>query len=809
MFRTARWIIVVCCAFISATLPRAHGATAESEVDFIRDVKPILAKRCFACHGPNDSEAGLQLHNAEIATGELDSGEIAVVPGDPDASALLYRVTETDEDLRMPPEGDPLTEREVGVLQAWIEQGAEWKDHWAFQPREPVEPPEVQDAGWVKNPIDAFVLARLEQAGLSPAPPAGKRTLIRRLYFDLIGLPPTPEEVEAFVADNSPQAYERLVDRLLASERYGERWARHWLDVVRFAETNSYERDGPKPNAWKYRDYVIRSFNSDKPYDQFLREQLAGDELDEVTRETIIATGFYRLGRWDDEPADRLLAKYDEFDDIVTVVGQGMLGLTVNCARCHDHKIDPIPQADYYRLLAFFRDLGGHGDGSRFTDKHSQVDISPPEIRALYAGHEARVDNVKARMREIEQTGIARMPAEDQRASEGLDRPRVLSERLPEFLNEEETAKYEALKAERDSLKQARKKLPPREMALGVTHCFVEPPRTHILLRGMPRSEGDAVIPGYPAIFKQSDPVIPPPAEDATTARRRQVLADWITSDSNMLTPRVAVNRVWQHHFGRGIVRSANNFGELGTPPTHPLLLDCLANDFVAGGWKLKRLHRLMVTSNTYRMSSAARDEALAVDPNNDLFWRFNPRRLSAEEIRDAILAVNGRLNLKMYGPGFYPQISEEVLAAQSMPGKGWGGSSPHEQARRSVYIHVKRSLITPLLEAFDFPETDSSCEARFNTTQPQQAFALLHGDFINAQAAAFADRLAREAEGKEAQVTRALELAMSRPPDHDYVQRSLALMDRLQSEHGLSEEAALRLICLSVYNLNEFIFLD
>ena len=312
---------------------QAVAQTAAGKVDFGQQIRPILAKRCFPCHGPDKHEAGLRLDTHKSVLSELDSGEQAVVPGKPQESELLARVTSTDEATRMPPEGKPLTKREVELLQQWVAEGAAWEQHWAFQPVAARAVPAVKQAGWVRNPIDAFILARLEAQGLTPAPAASKAALLRRAYFDLIGLPPTPEEVDAFLADDRPTAFAEVIDRLLASERYGERWARHWLDVVRFAETNSFERDGPKPNAWRFRDYVIQSFNQDKPYDQFIREQLAGDEMPQATSEQLIATGFYRLGLWDDEPADRLLARFDGLDDLVTTTAQGFMGLTVNCAR--------------------------------------------------------------------------------------------------------------------------------------------------------------------------------------------------------------------------------------------------------------------------------------------------------------------------------------------------------------------------------------------------------------------------------------------------------------------------------------------
>ncbi|MEX2118186.1 MAG: PSD1 and planctomycete cytochrome C domain-containing protein [Pirellulales bacterium] len=793
-------------AFAAEAVSEAGPDTAGRQVDFARDIQPILAKRCFSCHGPDQAEGGLRLHQDEAARAELDSGEHAIVPGDVEASALVSRISAADESLRMPLDDKPLSAEEIALVTRWIRAGAPWKNNWAFEPPQPHEPPVLNDPSWVASPIDAFILARLEQAGLAPSPPADRLALIRRTYYDLTGLPPPPDAVAAFAADASPDAYEKLVDRLLASPHYGERWGRHWLDSVRFAETNSFERDGVKPNAWRYRDYVIRSFNDDKPYDQFVREQLAGDELPEATTESIIATGYYRLGLWDDEPADELQARFDELDDIVATTSQVFLGLTINCARCHDHKIDPIPQTDYYRLLAFFHELYPYGTRADQTS-WNQADISPADVAARHHQLDRQKSLLRGQMIEIEQRGIAGMPAEDQRASEGPERKKLLKEKLFDYLAEADRREYSELKRQLRELSASG--LPPRQMALAVK-CMPQPPPTHVLLRGNPHLPGEEVQPGFPELFKAAPPVIPTRPPGQASSGRRLALANWITSPDNMLTARVMANRIWQHHFGRGIVRSTNNFGQLGEPATHPELLDWLAAELVRGGWRLKPLHKLIMMSSTYRMSSRANPAGLSKDPANDLFWRFDMRRLSAEEIRDSIHAVTGRLNPAMFGPGVYPEISAEVLAGQSMPGAGWGKSSPREQARRSVYIHVKRSLVTPILADFDFPEPDISCAARFATTQPAQALGMLNGQFVNSQAAQFARRIEREAgHNPQAQVERALRLALCRPPDEKNTQRGLELMASLRREHGLDAAAALNYYCLVVLNMNEFIYLD
>lgn len=950
-----KWRLSLGC--VGLLLVTAEAAHAQEAVDFSREVQPLIARRCLQCHGPDTAEGGLSFIDQASALAELDSGDHAIVPGDVEASVLLERVTTDDEGMRMPPEGKPLTEEEVDVLRRWIAAGATWEQHWGFQPPKPRTPPEVENKDWVRTPIDAFILSKLEAASLQPAPPANKIALLRRAYYDLTGLPPTPAEVQAFLEDASPDAFEKVIDRLLASPQYGERWARHWLDLVRYGETNSFERDGAKPHVWRYRDYVIRSFNEDKPYDQFVREQLAGDELPEPTADSIIATGYYRLGLWDDEPADRLLATYDQFDDLVATTGQAFLALTTGCARCHDHKIDPFPASDYYGFLAFFRGIAPYANSGPQVETQIFLDGQTPEqYQAQVKALEEKRNQLQAQVTEIEQQfqqayqqrygdqlsmsdldeltfrfyrdswqklpdfdnlhpetvgrvpsqrfdislatrntafgfvfdgfikvpqdgeytfyldsddgsrltigqevvieydGIHGLGREKQQtltlqqgrlpirleyfqnlhglglkvawSGPGFGRRSLAAENTPraaqqraqqlaklmkehgrELLGEEGARRYHELAKQ---LEQAKAERVPATYALSVTEAGPKPPVTHVLLRGNPHVPGEVVEPTFPSVLTEEQPVIPPPAPGAKSSGRRLALANWIASPDNPMTARVMVNRIWQHHFGRGIVRSTNNFGGLGTPPTHPELLDWLALEFVNRGWRMKELHRLIMLSSAYQMSSQGDDVALQKDPTNDLFWRFDMRRLSAEEIRDSIHAVNGQLNLKMYGPSIYPDLSDEVLQTQSKPGDGWGKSSLAERSRRSIYIHIKRSLLVPLLTDFDLPDPDSSCEARFITTQPGQALGMLNGDFVHEQAAFFAERLRKEAgHDTEAQVRHALRLALSREPEAKDVARGLELIAALQKEHQVAPDKALDYYCLVVLNLNEFIYLD
>jgi len=942
---------VIAAACLGPRLPAA-------EVDFARDVQPLLARRCFACHGPDTREAGLRLDDRAVATARLESGATAVVPGDEAASMLLERVTSRDPDERMPPEGAALSAAEVDVLRRWIASGAEWQAHWAFRP--PRRPPLPAGAA-AGNPIDAFIEAGLAARGLPRPPQADKATLLRRASYAVTGLPPGEREMQEFLADDSPSAWEKVVDRLLASPHYGEQWARHWLDLVRYADTNSFERDGNKPHAWRYRDYVIRSLNADKPYDLFVTEQIAGDELPDANGDALVATGYYRLGLWDDEPADRLQARYDWLDDLVSTTGQVFLGLTVNCARCHDHKIDPLPQKDYYGLLAFFHNITpmakdgpaierpvflDDGDGRSYQARVDDLAQRRDEAQRAVAAIETRfraawekeaaasvaggdIDDLQFRFYRdswqrlppfdelkpedegpvpgnlfdigiapslrpdafgyvftgflkvatdgdhtftldsddgsrltidgrvvLEHDGVhgegqprtATVPLRAGRRAIRLDyfqglhgkgltvawsgpgfTPRSLSAGAPagrgfdlaaalrsdgaRILGPDGKRDYDQQVAALERLKQERI---PVVNALVVTEHGTKPPETFILPRGNPHAETrpeHRVEPAFPAVLAAPAPTIVPPPGSKTTGRRT-ALARWLVSPDNPLPARVLVNRLWQHHFGRGIVRSANNFGMMGDAPTHPALLDWLATELVAGNWRLKRLHRLILTSQAYRASSAAQPEALARDPLNDAFWRFDMRRLGAEELRDSIHVASGAFNPKMYGPGVYPDIPREVMAGQSKPGDGWGRSSAEEQARRSIYVHVKRSLITPLLADFDFADTDTSCPVRFATTQPTQALGMMNGEFLQRQARVFAGRVRREAGGsgapdQAALVRRALEVALTRPAADREVEAGVRLIADLAARPGVGADRALDLYCLMVLNLNEFAYLD
>jgi hypothetical protein len=621
--------------------------------------------------------------------------------------------------------------------------------HWAFQPIKQPAVPAVKNSTWARNPIDRFILAKLEEKGLAPAAAAQPHALMRRLFLDLTGLPPAPEELAVLLEElpRTPRALERLVDDLLARPSYGERWGRHWLDLVRYAESNGYERDAAKPFAWRYRDYVIRAFNSDKPFDRFVLEQLAGDELpnDEVSADTLVATSYYRLGPWDDEPADPKQDRYDQLDDIVITTSEVFLGLTIGCARCHNHKFEPLSMHDYYRMVAIFEPL--------------QRPVNGRNELTLPIGTAAQVA--------------------------------TKSPKLPQG------------------------------------YYLVEPsvnsPVSHLLIRGQAASPGPEVKPGFPAVLVKSQPAFRKPSPASRTSERRLTLARWLTSPTNPLAARTIVNRVWQYHFGVGLVRTPSDFGTMGDPPTHPELLEWLAAWFVDHGWSIKALHRLILASSTFQMSTRGEPRSAALDPENQLLWRMPYRRLEVEVIRDSMLAASGKLNRRMYGPSMYPSIPKEALAGHSDPTTIWKPSDEPVASRRTVYAFLKRSLIVPMLDVLDFCDTTRSAARRSVTSVPTQALALLNGDFVNRQARHLADRLQRDVPGNPAaQVERAFLLAVCRKPGRSEVS---AMLDFLAQEaeggtrdaaraHTALDEAGARHKALvqlgrAIFNMNEFVYGD
>ena len=817
------------------------GALSQQEAEnlFEQKILPLFQKHCFECHGGGEEiRGGLVLTNREDLVAGGDSGEaidFAAVDKSVLMSALRY------EEYEMPPSGK-LPAADIEKVAKWIRAGAPWKgeqrrpkhgkEHavpqvndetrnwWAYQPPTRPEVPSIDNRPDVEagNPIDQFVLARLQEKSWRPNPRASRAVLVRRLYYDLTGLPPTQTQVMSFVENEDPEAYAKLVEELLNSPHYGEKWARHWLDLVRYAESNSYERDGTKPFVWRYRDYVIRSFNANKPYDQFVREQLAGDEMPNRTPEQLIATGYYRLGKWDDEPVDKKQAWFDDMDDILATTGQAFLGMTINCARCHDHKIDPIPQADYYRMLAFFRNVTRYGDRSpESVRKKSVRSIAPAALQKKYESevkvYQAEVQRNRKRLHEIEKIVKSDfIPVEHEEFKHEMNRVPLVKKRIGKTIGDAEFREEDFSEYEREfkQMKKLRRERPkPLEAALCVTEKGSEAPQTYVMIRGNANVPGDQVEPGFPSVLSPPQPRIEVPQSGQSTGRRT-ALADWITDPRNPLTARVMVNRIWQHHFGRGIVRSANDFGFQGTAPTHPRLLDWLACEFMESGWDIKHMHRLICLSHTYQQSSTARRDRMAADPLNNLFWRFDMRRLTAEEVRDSILAVNGTLNKeKMFGPPIYPTIPREVLEGQSRPGENWHTSGAREQSRRSVYIHIKRSLQVPIMASFDVADTDSSCPVRFNTVQPTQALAMLNSEFINREASKFAEYVRKlVGDVRQKQVQKVLQGVFQRDPEPEEIERGLEFLKQQEAE-GLKPARALELFCVVALNLNEFLYLD
>jgi hypothetical protein len=644
------------------------------------------------------------------------------------------------------------------------------REFWSFQKVKEQTPPAVRDQSWAKNAIDRFVLAKLESKGLRPSPPADKATLLRRASFDLTGLPPSPEELQAFLADNSPEAFQKVVDRLLASPRYGERWGRHWLDLARFAESEGFKADEPRPNAWRYRDYVIQSFNADKPYDRFVQEQIAGDELWPDDPQARVATGFHR--HYPDESNARNLfqRRQEILDDITDTTGAVFTGLTYGCARCHNHKFDPILHADYYRLQAFFANTAASDHISML--KGSELD----EYRRKKATWETKTADIRAQMSAVvapEKKKAAddyfeKYPPEIQAMILKPSAPyhwqmvakskpylETTDEEASKLLKGEAKKKYEELNAQLAKFKDIDPG--PLPEGMGVADLGREAPATHILAVGNYDRPKEEVQPGFltlldPGVAK----IVPPQGADSTG--RRTALAKWLTDPENPLTTRVMVNRIWHYHFGKGIVGTPSDFGVMGERPTHPELLDWLAREFVRQGWSMKQMHRLILNSATWQQSSAERKDAAEADPGNRLLWAYPRHRLEGEVIRDASLYVSGLLNLKEGGPSVFPDLPDGMGALRG----GWKVSGKDDRNRRSVYIFVKRNQRYPMLEALDMPDTHESCPRRSVTTTAPQALTMLNDKVVLEWAQALADRASKAADP----VAAAFQLAYSRPPD-------------------------------------------
>ena len=949
--RLLRSMIVAlgCACGTAAVVPLSVAAV---EIDFAGRVAPLLASRCGACHGPDSAESGYRIDLREKAVAGGDSGTAGIAPGKPEESELFVRISTSDKESRMPADGEPLSADEQKLVKEWIAAGAVWPDaiatlpesmlpkgkgkpakgasHWAFQP---VSRPALPDAGAAagsSNPIDAFLAARLAEKNLAFNPEADPRSLIRRVSYDLIGLPPTPEEIAAFenacrTAGRIDGPYQELVNRLLASPHYGERWARHWLDVVRFAESHGFETNTARPNAWPYRDYVIAAFNEDKPFDQFVREQIAGDALGVHP-----ATGFLVGGPYDEvKSPDVVLTsnqRADELHDMVSTTASAFLGLTVGCARCHDHKFDPVPQTDYYRIKAVFegvkhgerpisnpaqdaerqRQIAGleremaaasarlselrAGSQAAGTPPSLRPQVSPqenvdafPAVRAKFLrftilatapatgpGREPCIDELEVFAsdgtnvaRSAKPTASSTLPGHEIHKLEhvndgqyGNDRSWISNEvgkgwvqlefnksaeihriawsrdrsPMPKFsdrvatryevavsndgttwqtvasdkdripyggaaapaaapaaLSPNERAEAESLTA---AVAEAEKKIQKLKDVLNAyVGQFVKPGKTHRFFRGDPMAPREEIAPGSLTQFGVAWDL----PGDAPEQNRRTKLSEWIASKENPLTARVIANRLWHYHFGTGIVDTPSDLGVNGGTPSHPELLDWLASELMDGGWRLKHLHRLIVTSRAYRQSSAARPEAIAIDSDNRLLWRYPPRRLEAEPLRDSILAVSGALNKKQAGPGF------DLFEPNGNYVKAYTTKTrfADEDFRRMVYQSKPRSELDTFFGAFDCPDAGQVQPKRTVSTTPLQALNMLNGDFLLDQAARFAKRVEQEAGSDPAtQVKRAVLLAFGRE----------ATPAEIAAGRGLVEKHGLPMLCRSLYNASEFI---
>ncbi len=932
--------------FCAAAIFCLAGGLRAAPVDFVRDVRPIFEKRCYDCHGPSRQKSGLRLDVKATALKGGDKHGPDIVAGKAKESPLLQMVTSEDEDERMPPKGEALSVSEIRTLTAWVEQGAAWpegvdlvkltdkRDHWSFKPVTNPVPPETRDKAWARNEIDRFILPRLEKEGLHPAPEADRITWLRRVSFDLTGLPPTPEQVDAFneSAIRNPQsAMESVVDDVLKSPRYGERWAQHWLDVVRYADTHGFEVNTERPNAWPYRDYVIRAFNKDTPYNQFVREQIVGDAMGEETATGFLVTASVLLsGQIGKDDASKRLARQDSLDEIVTNIGQSFLGLSVGCARCHDHKFDPILQRDYYAMQAFvagveYQDRDLHSpeaeamrteakrlkpqlanveqklagfvplaksgadrpavnarqnkdrfipvqakrvrftieqtntlepcidelecfdmtgrnvalasEGAKVTSSGDTVVADRHELRHINDGkygnshswmsnekgrgwvvvefaEEQKIDRVvwgrdregrfNDRLAIDYQIEVAGGTGEWHLVADASDRGQTVASTKKKKGSKDKPSAFSSKGLSKEEAKQAGRLMEERtalEARIAAAESggrafagtFRTPDEIHLLNRGDPEQPKDEVV---PAVLSSLGTL--KLARDSSEQGRRKELANWIVSPENPLTARVMVNRIWQGHFGTGLVDTPSDFGHNGTKPSHPELLDWLAQEFIRSGWSVKHMHRLIVLSATYGQSDAITDSSSdnpqLVDADDRLLWHYPSRRLEAETIRDVMLAVSGRLNLKMYGRGF-DLFDKRGGLSGFKPVKSYSGDG----LRRMIYAHKVRREREAVFGAFDCPDAGQSTAKRRESTTPIQALNLFNSRFTIDESEALAARVKKEAGNDTAkQIRRTYQLALNRDPEADELRDAVSAVQA----NGLAT------LCRAMFNSNEFLFL-
>lgn len=824
-FLLSLWSLSLLC-LSGVAVHAADGEPDPEGVQFFESkIRPLLLNRCAECHGAETQESGLRL---DTYSGMMTGGTAGPVlnPGTPDESLLIAAVSYKDDALQMPPDGK-LSDTEINDLKEWIARGAphpeqgqamaaaprrgainleEERNHWAFRPVVRPEIPESDGNGWVRTPIDAFIYKAYQEHQLQPVPPADKRTLIRRATYDLTGLPPTPEEIDAFLADESPDAFEKVVDRLLASPEYGERWGRHWLNVVRYADSNGQDENLAFVDAWRYRDYVIRSFNNDKPYSQFLLEQIAGDlivaqqsgatssnalpEIGEESFDLLIATGFLALGPKVLAEQDLVKKEMDIIDEQVSTLGQAVLGLTLGCARCHDHKFDPIYIDDYYRLAGIFKSTTTLRSLKTNDICHEYIVATPAEREA----RRLRDEEIQRKQDEIDAT-IKAANAELAKNSESGEVPKE-----PEKLYPEETkAALATLREELKTLKENNAELPT---CMGVTEGTPTDLRIHV--RGSHLTLGKSVTRGIPAVLEFNGNIEIP---DNTSGRLE--LAQWITDPQHPLTPRVAVNRIWRWHFGTGIVPTTDNFGKLGGVPSNPELLDWLAAEFVDSGWSFKAMHKKIMLSNVYQLGSTQNDANAAIDPENQFFWRSNVRRLEAEEIRDSLLAVSGLLDNTRGGSLLNIKKGSLIFDHTSKDG------TTYDTFRRSVYLPVVRNNLYDLFALFDYSDADIPASGRETSTVAPQALYLMNSPLMLQISAATANRLLGEHSEDHHRINRLYELAYGRPATHTERERFLNYLSRFQEsfrEYGNEPDprlSAWAVVIQGILSSNEFFYLN
>ncbi len=801
-------------------------AAEPPRVDFAKEILPLLEERCFGCHTGTEAVSGIRLDARAEILGETN-GESLVHFERPDSSRLLIAVRHADPEKRMPRDDEALTEEEISLLTRWVNARLPWDDaalpppkappHWAYQPlRRPAVPP-TRDA-WVRTPVDAFVAERLAEAGLTPNPPAALEILVRRVALDLMGLPPAALDREEFAAGRL--TWEALIERYLASPRYGERWGRHWLDVVRWAESEGYESNHPRPHAWRYRDYVVDSFNRDRPFDQFLTQQIAGDELPEYSDENLIATGFLAAARISSNEEDKWLQRNDVNVDVVNAVGEAFLGLTWHCAQCHNHKFDPISARDYYSLQAFF--VRGQPVDAALRDPElvaEYAELIPPEYEPARKLKQALFDKIRPRIVEQEKSRLTEQewaawskPLAERTPSEELLARRVdltfqkASGSLEKFIPEEDRTLYDEVKRKVAALEKSCPPIPqtyawyspatsPHRLevlpALGFypipfDETYYRELQTYLMVRGDVHNIGPVVKPDVPAILRERLPL-----NTASETPTRRDLARWMTDPRHPLTARVWVNRIWQFHFGTGLVETPGDFGVNGARPTHPELLDWLACELIDNGWRTKHVHRLILHSAAYRFSTAARDEAVAADPENRWLWRFDPRRLEVEAIRDSMLAVSGRLDESLGGPS----VPEDQREAST---------------RRSLYLFQKRGKPTAMLNLFDGPnEAAESCGRRILSTSPLQSLYLLNDQFTLECARAIAADVTSIEGDSPARIAIVFQRILGRVPSPGEVGVSLRLLEQVADRAAEESESPWTLLCQALLNTSEFVYLE